>query len=122
MKICVLNKNNNVCVGIYDIDSIENWVDHGDLILSPRQDGQVGWILESDQSWTNPQQPSEQELWIHMKDIRNRMLSQTDKYMTSDFPLTDEQRQSWRDYRQALRDLPDNIDDINNINWPQRPV
>ena len=41
---------------------------------------------------------------IRMK--RNKLLLETDKYMIIDFPLSDIQRISIKNYRQALRDLP----------------
>jgi hypothetical protein len=37
---------------------------------------------------------------------RNKKLSATDKYMTLDYPMTEEQRGAMREYRQILRDLP----------------
>lgn len=37
---------------------------------------------------------------------RDSLLEQTDKYMISDFPITDEERTQYKVYRQYLRDLP----------------
>ena len=36
--------------------------------------------------------------------IRNQYLADTDKYMIADFPITDEQREEYKAYRQYLRD------------------
>lgn len=36
--------------------------------------------------------------------------------------LTPEQQQAWRDYRQALLDLPANTTDPENITWPTPPA
>lgn len=53
---------------------------------------------------------------------RNRFLDETDKYMTIDYPhASDEAKQRWLDYRQALRDLPSNTEDPTNPVWPVRP-
>jgi len=39
---------------------------------------------------------------------RNRVLEQTDRYATIDYPhATDEEKQRWLDHRQTLRDLPE---------------
>lgn len=38
---------------------------------------------------------------------RDILLAQTDKYMLSDFPITDEERAQYKAYRQYLRDLPE---------------
>lgn len=49
---------------------------------------------------------------------RDILLSQTDKYAIPDWPhKTPEIRQMWLDYRQALRDLPNN----ENTVWPTPP-
>jgi hypothetical protein len=39
---------------------------------------------------------------------RNRLLSETDKYMLSDFPISDENREIVREYRLMLRDITEN--------------
>ena len=36
--------------------------------------------------------------------VRNQYLAETDKFMISDFPITDEERARYRAYRQYLRD------------------
>jgi len=43
-----------------------------------------------------------------MKQARNGILNQTDKYMLSDFPITSEQLEIVKQYRQALRDFTNN--------------
>ena len=52
------------------------------------------------------------------------MLSDCDWTQNNDSPLTDQQKQSWRTYRQQLRDLPEsytNDDDIADIVYPNLP-
>tara|TARA_B100000427_G_scaffold203257_1_gene169036 strand:+ start:76 stop:393 length:318 start_codon:yes stop_codon:yes gene_type:complete len=63
---------------------------------------------------------------------RKAKLNNSDKYMLSDFPITEEKREEWKIYRQALRDLPlnQNIEDISldsmfklsGVNWPIEPT
>ena len=50
--------------------------------------------------------PSEPETdkQARVREIRNQMLDESDKYMISDFPLTDEERVQMGLYRQYLRD------------------
>lgn len=38
---------------------------------------------------------------------RNRLLEESDKYMLADYPINDEERAAWEEYRQKLRALPD---------------
>lgn len=50
-----------------------------------------------------PKEP-ETEKQARVRGIRNQMLNESDKYMVSDFPLTDEERYQMKQYRQYLRD------------------
>jgi hypothetical protein len=57
-----------------------------------------------------------------LRQKRNAVLSQTDKYIVADYPhATPEIRQTWLDYRQVLRDLPTATEDPANVVWPVRP-
>lgn len=47
-----------------------------------------------------PQEIKEQEV----RAIRNQYLEQTDKYMIADYPITDDERELYRQYRVYLRD------------------
>ena len=42
--------------------------------------------------------------------VRNQYLEQTDKYMITDYPITDDERELYKQYREDLRDytLPEN--------------
>ena len=56
-----------------------------------------------------------------LRESRNAKLQQTDWMTCSDSPtMTDE----WRTYRQALRDITQNlqtVDDVKTITWPTKP-
>ena len=47
----------------------------------------------------------EDVIWAY-RENRNVLLGETDKYMNTDYPITSEQREEVRAYRQALRDAP----------------
>ena len=55
--------------------------------------------------------------WREVRSERDRLLADTDWRATSDRTLTD----NWRDYRQALRDIPTQTDPY-NITWPTAPM
>ena len=60
--------------------------------------------------------------WNAIRNERNKRLQDTDKYTISDWPHpTEEVKQAWLDYRQALRDLPTNTEDPENPVWPIQP-
>lgn len=50
-----------------------------------------------------PAEP-ETEIQIRVREIRDNALEQTDKYMIVDFPISDEDRETMKQYRQYLRD------------------
>ena len=53
---------------------------------------------------------------------RNKLLTQSDRYATLDFPHSNlAVQQTWFDYRQALRDLPTATEDPANPVWPVQP-
>jgi len=67
---------------------------------------------------------------MRFREERNKKLASTDFLMVSDFPFPSEDlRDAWRTYRQALRDLPvtspPTVDEENTqliINWPNPPL
>lgn len=56
-----------------------------------------------------------------MRIKRNYLLSESDKYMLLDYPITEEKQNEWKVYRQQLRDFPETCD-INNPIWPTPPT
>lgn len=53
-----------------------------------------------------------------MRFERNQLLAETDRFALADQTLSDEMRA----YRQALRDLPANTTDFENVVWPDKPA
>lgn len=57
-----------------------------------------------------------------LREERNKRLAETD-YLVLDYPLTSEQLQQVKIYRQALRDLPnrEGAPFLESIPWPEKP-
>jgi len=56
-----------------------------------------------------------------LRSRRNQLLAASDWTQVADVALTVEDDVAWRDYRQALRNLPAGLrtaDDVTNVNWP----
>lgn len=53
---------------------------------------------------------------------RERRLRATDYLMLPDYPISDEMRQKVVAYRQALRDLPEQDEWPDIVDWPHQPV
>lgn len=62
-----------------------------------------------------------EELSNEIRRKRDRELNATDKFMTTDYPISDEDRNALRVYRQALRDIPQQEGFPENVVWPDKP-
>ena len=54
-----------------------------------------------------PYIPTEDELKIQVRSVRNQYLEQTDKFMLVDYPITDDDRELYKQYRVYLRTYPE---------------
>lgn len=63
-----------------------------------------------------------EELSNEIRRNRERELNVTDRYMTLDYPISDEDRNALRAYRQALRDVPQQEGFPENVVWPDKPA
>jgi len=59
-----------------------------------------------------------QNKWNEIREIRTEMLKECDWTQLSDVNLSEEEKETWREYRQVLRDITLQ-DDPFNIIWPQ---
>ncbi len=57
----------------------------------------------------------------YIRTERNLRLAASDKYMLEDYPIAPELRTEMEGYRQALRDLMEDIDP-DDFEWPELPV
>lgn len=57
--------------------------------------------------------------WNNVRFQRNDRLSRSDWTQLSDAPVN---REAWAEYRQQLRDIPQNSTDPLSITWPEEPV
>ena len=44
---------------------------------------------------------------VDVRSVRNQYLAQTDKYMITDYPITDDERELYKQYREYLRTYPE---------------
>lgn len=59
---------------------------------------------------------------MKLREERNRLLAESDKYATFDFPhATEEQAEEWKVYRQLLRDMPASVGNAEKPIWPPVP-
>lgn len=64
-------------------------------------------------------------MWNNIREQRNKLLQESDIKLLPDIwaALTEEKRNEWIAYRQALRDLPSTITDpFEPYDWPVKPT
>lgn len=59
---------------------------------------------------------------VQFRSERDGLLAASDWTQSVDSPLSEAQQQSWREYRQQLRDLPETTTDPSNPAWPTPPA
>ena len=78
--------------------------EYADLAVYCNKNGKViedkGDYLEA----VNPPEPSVEEKEARVRQVRNQYLKQTDEFMITDYPITDEERELYKQYRTYLRD------------------
>ena len=60
-----------------------------------------------------------QQLVTKIRAQRNQLLKESDWVMFSDVNVTN--KQAWLNYRQALRDVPQNFTNFEDVIWPTKP-
>ena len=79
----------------------------------------IGDIYDNGQFYTPPILKTQDELLQEIKQKRNFLLSQSDKYILPDYPTGELTRDQWNvkvmEYRQTLREFPEKCDLENPI-------
>ena len=58
--------------------------------------------------------------WQDVRRERDKLLIDSDAYLMPDYPLED--KSDWEAYRQSLRDIPQDFDDAEDVEYPEKPV
>lgn len=82
--------------------------------------GQIEQYAEAAPVPAVPEPTSEQQE-MQIRAQRNSLLTLCDWTQLPDAPLTAEQKQAWAEYRQALRDVPEQAGFPENVAWPLVP-
>lgn len=125
MKLCILDKNTNVCVNAMSLEFADAWRDHANLVRAPRDDGEIGWTLLPDGSWdTGYQPPTVEDLALAARARRDKFLQQYVDTINAVrwASMIETEQQAWTDYRQALLDVPQQTQFPIDIAWPEPPI
>ena len=115
-----------------------------DAIRAIHPDAQFTTVDEVITEWNSPDiiQPTQEELDTKLKELKenqpykllreewNRLIAETDWTQLKDVDLDIIRERDWKNYRQALRDLPSKSTpklnsfgglDMSSVNWPDKP-
>lgn len=70
---------------------------------------------------SNVAEPTAEQQEMQVRVQRNSLLTLCDWTQLPDAPLTAEQKQAWAEYRQALRDVPEQAGFPDAVIWPSTP-
>ena len=56
------------------------------------------------------------------REARNKLIAETDYLFESDYPISKAEKAKWAEYRQALRDVPEQPGFPYEIDWPHKPT
>lgn len=92
---------------------------NGFVSIEQNEDGvTVTPNLEAWEAWKAEQPDPSILVAEEVRQQRNTLLSETDWTQLNDAPLTDEEKEKYRTYRQALRDIPQQESFPEDITWP----
>lgn len=56
-----------------------------------------------------------------VRTIRDELLNLSDYTQIPDYPISDDKREEWKTYRQALRDMTEGYVPVESPQWPAQP-
>jgi len=59
--------------------------------------------------------------WLDVRRKRDALLIDSDRIMLSDYPIHEVDRTNWVNYRQELRDMPQDYPSVDDVVWPDVP-
>jgi hypothetical protein len=80
-----------------------------------------GWVVDGGGFKSPPEPEPAGPSWDAIRLQRDERLRQSDWTMLSDSPLTKAQKTEWAAYRQALRDIPQDVSNPAEVDWPASP-
>ena len=125
MALCYRYNENKEYVGSEEMfkDPLESELQEKDIWLLPAdctlieppeaKDGFLivwngeAWEYKELEKEPEPHVPTDDELKAQVRSVRNKYLEQTDKFMLVDYPVTDEERELYKQYRVYLRTYPE---------------
>lgn len=123
MRACLINSS-NVCINVVNLNNLEEFVPYSDIVLAPDHSGSIGWVWQTDH-WYDPNAiviTDEMKARTARKKRDNLLKQSVDRINPIRWEsYTQEQKDAWVQYRQALLDIPQLVGYPNEIIWPIKP-
>lgn len=104
-------------------DGGENWRASYYTLLLPNAPGLAQRIEANLEPWKEKaREYTEAREAAMVRSERDRRLAVCDYTATLDYPASDAEREAWRAYRQALRDISEQPDFPWTVTWPEAPA
>ena len=111
----IINEETKACeVGLGTNNNFYASIGMEEMEVEQAYDG--SWYLKG----YAPEKPTEQKE-AEVRAVRNQYLEQTDKYMITDYPVSDDERELYKQYRTYLRDytLSENWQESNPLKFEE---
>lgn len=108
------NMEENATIKIYEYDTYRINIDYRDGIKEEIKNNYQEWLK-------NAKQSEYSELATKIREKRDKLLDATDKFTIIDYPISENSKQEVLEYRQKLRDLPEQEGFPYDIKWPEKP-
>lgn len=124
MRVCLLNSITKEVINVVSLDSPDDHNPTPGVEVAPQHDGNIGWIWNGS-GWTDPSNPgpTEQQLENQIRKKRDKALRRVIDNMNAVRweMLTQQQKDDYIAYRQALLDIPQQSTFPYNVTWPTPP-
>jgi hypothetical protein len=124
MRVCLLDTVTKKVINVVSLNSPEEHNPTPGIEVAPQHDGDIGWTwTESGWVYPQPPEPTLEELAEKQRELRDKWLRiYVDKINAIRWEaFTQQQKNDWIAYRQALLDVPQQEEFPNTINWPIPP-
>jgi hypothetical protein len=122
MKFAIISDNTvkNIVLAEPDFAQEQGWVQ-----ISEETPVGIGWGFDGT-TFSEPevnQQEVEENLWKMIREKRNGLLAQSDRFMLVDWfnSLPQEKQVAWTNYRHDLRNIPQTHSSPSEVIWPTQP-
>lgn len=122
MKFAIISDNTvkNIVLAEPDFAQEQGWVQIPEETLVG-----IGWGFDGTTFFEleKTQQEAEQNLWKTIREERDNLLAQSDRFMLVDLfnSLPQEKQVAWTNYRNDLRNIPETYSNPSEVIWPTRP-